>query len=662
MKSNKIFAGTEPRARRSRLWYVIPPLIVAPVAAAAVFAVLISNTDPTITLSPQSLATIKTPFGTGRVERVAAVGGREQKDIPVTLRGDQVWPDQKIAQGERITVVATVRRPGWISWLAGKEQRVTVTEVAPVAQVASTFITRAAGQPLTVRFKEPVREVGSGAPGSTVDPRTLPAGSTELTIPASAAAGTIAVAAAVRPWETPKSTTVSWFPRARGAKRATVVATPRPGSTVMPSTPIELTFSKPVSEVLGKARPPVNPTTPGRWHSVNSHTIVFDPTGYGYGLSATVHVLLPASVQLVGDRQAGTATVPNQGGNSEYPVVGSWTVPSPSTEVLQELLAELGYLPVNFKPEVSKQVTIPPVATKPPTKPPVKQKPKPTSTTTTVTTTATTTTAPTTSTQTTTPSTVTTTTTATTNATDTTATTSSDGASGITSTPTDTTTTTTTTSSTPDASAASASATTLADEEDAVLTPIKGKFSWRYKDTPSLLKHLWSPTRWTELTKGAVMAFEENEGLTVDGDPGPSVWKALLNAVLTHQRSNFGYTFVMVSEHVPESVRVWHNGKIVVQGLANTGIPAAPTATGTYAVYEHLRVTTMSGLNPNGTPYHDPGIPWVSYFNGGDALHGFIRASYGFPQSLGCVEMPFSEAAQVWPYTPIGTIVNLTPA
>jgi lipoprotein-anchoring transpeptidase ErfK/SrfK len=56
----------------------------------------------------------------------------------------------------------------------------------------------------------------------------------------------------------------------------------------------------------------------------------------------------------------------------------------------------------------------------------------------------------------------------------------------------------------------------------------------------------------------------------------------------------------------------------------------------------------------------DPGIPDVSYFNGGDALHGFIRASYGFPQSAGCVEMPYSEAASVYPYTPIGTIVHVT--
>jgi lipoprotein-anchoring transpeptidase ErfK/SrfK len=68
----------------------------------------------------------------------------------------------------------------------------------------------------------------------------------------------------------------------------------------------------------------------------------------------------------------------------------------------------------------------------------------------------------------------------------------------------------------------------------------------------------------------------------------------------------------------------------------------------------------MSGTNPDGSTYSDPGIPWVSYFNGGDALHGFIRASYGFPQSLGCVEMPYATAGEVFPYTPIGTIVHVT--
>jgi lipoprotein-anchoring transpeptidase ErfK/SrfK len=91
----------------------------------------------------------------------------------------------------------------------------------------------------------------------------------------------------------------------------------------------------------------------------------------------------------------------------------------------------------------------------------------------------------------------------------------------------------------------------------------------------------------------------------------------------------------------------------------NTGISQAPTASGTFAVYEHLRVTTMSGTNPDGSHYNDHGIQFVSYFNGGDALHAFTRAQYGFPQSLGCVEMALAPAGQVWPYTPIGTLVHV---
>ena len=52
-------------------------------------------------------------------------------------------------------------------------------------------------------------------------------------------------------------------------------------------------------------------------------------------------------------------------------------------------------------------------------------------------------------------------------------------------------------------------------------------------------------------------------------------------------------------------------------------------------------------------------MPWISYFNGGEALHGFIRPSYGTPQSLGCVEMKYENAKKIWPYTPIGTLVTI---
>ncbi len=57
----------------------------------------------------------------------------------------------------------------------------------------------------------------------------------------------------------------------------------------------------------------------------------------------------------------------------------------------------------------------------------------------------------------------------------------------------------------------------------------------------------------------------------------------------------------------------------------------------------------MTGTDPDGVHYVAPDVPWVNYFNGGDAVHGYPRASYGFPQSNGCVELPIETAAAVLP-------------
>jgi hypothetical protein len=291
--------------------------------------------------------------------------------------------------------------------------------------------------------------------------------------------------------------------------------------------------------------PKLSSNPAGHWSSLNSHTIVFKPSGYGYGLGTSVSAQLPSGVQVVSE-------------NGQTTTKASWTVPQGSSLRLNEILAQLGYLPYRWKatghkvaPTLSAQLT---AATKTP----------------------------------------------------------------------------------------------------------QGQFSLIWGDAPSALQAQWDPNHQAVVSTGALMAFENAQGM-YGTDPTPTqVWHALINAAIKNQRSTFGYTFVMVTEGSPESLNLWHSGRTVLTTPVNTGIPQAPTATGTYPVFEHLAVTTMSGTNPDGSHYSDPGIPWVSYFNGGDALHGFIRSSYGFPQSLGCVEMPFATAGRVYPYTPIGTLVNVT--
>jgi hypothetical protein len=79
---------------------------------------------------------------------------------------------------------------------------------------------------------------------------------------------------------------------------------------------------------------------------------------------------------------------------------------------------------------------------------------------------------------------------------------------------------------------------------------------------------------------------------------------------------------------------------------------------GTFPVYEKLPFQVMQGTNPDGSHYADP-VSWVSYFNGGDAVHYFDRGAYGWPQSLGCVELPYDAAKQAYPYLPYGTLVTV---
>jgi hypothetical protein len=187
-----------------------------------------------------------------------------------------------------------------------------------------------------------------------------------------------------------------------------------------------------------------------------------------------------------------------------------------------------------------------------------------------------------------------------------------------------------------------------------------GTFSWRWSTLPGSFMALWSPGENNIVTQGAIMSFESQHNMTTDGLAGPKVWDSLILAAASGQMDTSGrYDFVEVSTSVPEHADVWRDGQLVYSTLANTGIEAAPTEKGTWPVYARYTSTTMSGTNPDGSKYNDPGIPWVSYFHGGDALHGFIRSSYGQPQSLGCVELPPAHAEVVFPYTPIGTLVTV---
>ncbi len=187
----------------------------------------------------------------------------------------------------------------------------------------------------------------------------------------------------------------------------------------------------------------------------------------------------------------------------------------------------------------------------------------------------------------------------------------------------------------------------------------RGSFVWRFKGLSGPVRSLWKVGTQNVVLQGALMNFQAVHGLAWNGGINTPTWLAIVAAVQKKQYDPTSYNYVVVSQTQPEKLRLYVNGRHTYTSFVNTGISAAPTQAGTYPVYVRYAVTTMSGTNPNGTKYHDTGIPWVSYFHGGDALHGFLRSQYGYPQSLGCVEMTFTDAAKVWPYTPIGTLVSV---
>ena len=190
-------------------------------------------------------------------------------------------------------------------------------------------------------------------------------------------------------------------------------------------------------------------------------------------------------------------------------------------------------------------------------------------------------------------------------------------------------------------------------------SPPPGTFRWHH-GYPASLHADWRAGHPAGLIlAGAVMAFQSQHGLTMNGVAGPAVWDAVIKAARAGHANAGGYTYALASKAPPETLTIWHNGHVVMHTAANTGIPVAPTTDGTFPVYLRYRFQIMRGLNPDGSAYADP-VSYVAYFHGGEAVHYFPRGSYGFEQSLGCVELPLSAAAQAWPYLTYGSLVTVS--
>ena len=93
-----LFHNQGPR-RRIRLRYIVPVIVALPFIAIAVGAALVASSSSSIRLDSHSLARVSLPLGGGTITQVVAIGGREQKVVPVRLVGHQILPVGKLAPG-----------------------------------------------------------------------------------------------------------------------------------------------------------------------------------------------------------------------------------------------------------------------------------------------------------------------------------------------------------------------------------------------------------------------------------------------------------------------------------------------------------------------------------------------------------------------------------
>jgi hypothetical protein len=91
--------------------------------------------------------------------------------------------------------------------------------------------------------------------------------------------------------------------------------------------------------------------------------------------------------------------------------------------------------------------------------------------------------------------------------------------------------------------------------------------------------------------------------------------------------------------------------------VVSTGTTAHPTVTGQFRIWIKLEFTDMRGPG-----YYLEDVPYTMYFYQGYGLHGtYWHNNFGRPMSHGCVNLVTSEAAWLFDFASVGTLVNVHP-
>ena len=106
-----------------------------------------------------------------------------------------------------------------------------------------------------------------------------------------------------------------------------------------------------------------------------------------------------------------------------------------------------------------------------------------------------------------------------------------------------------------------------------------------------------------------------------------------------------------------QRLTAWLGDEVVGSWLISSGTSKTPTQIGEGRIYSKRVSQTMTGTIA-GEYYYVPNVKWVSYFNGGEAIHGtYWHNNFGQPMSHGCINMTEAAAKFIYDFAPIGTKV-----
>jgi lipoprotein-anchoring transpeptidase ErfK/SrfK len=104
-----------------------------------------------------------------------------------------------------------------------------------------------------------------------------------------------------------------------------------------------------------------------------------------------------------------------------------------------------------------------------------------------------------------------------------------------------------------------------------------------------------------------------------------------------------------------QTVRAYEGDVLVNTFLASTGVARHPTVTGQFHIWIKLKSDDMKGPG-----YDLKNVPYVMYFYKDYSLHGtYWHHNFGTPMSHGCVNLRTEDAAWLFDWASVGTLVNV---